>query len=129
MIKAKVEFNARHALIGHRSVRGLDITYDKTEDPDRLGEYVKTIPLLTIDPKQRLQTRVEELETERDQDITLLKNEIAALKQFVYPGPRPRDKEMRKTYYKALKDYYKEVKGEDVDVPDHLLPDYSSTTD
>ena len=31
MIKAKVEFNARHALIGHESVRGLDITYDKTE--------------------------------------------------------------------------------------------------
>jgi integrase len=52
MIKARVESNTRHALAGHRAVRGLDINYDRTPDSE---EYVKAIPLLTIDPNQRLE--------------------------------------------------------------------------
>ena len=50
-----------------------------------------------------MQTRVNELETRQAQDIALLKNEIEALEQFVFPGPRPKDKEMRKTWNKELK--------------------------
>jgi hypothetical protein len=82
-----------------------------------------------IDDKHHLKKRVDELESKRLQDIAQLKSKIAALKRFVYPGHRPKDLEMRKTYYKALKDFYKEKKGVDVDVPKHLLPDHSFSND
>ena len=112
-------------LMGHNI--GVSGHYYRPAESDMLEDYMThAVDALTISSEYRLKKRNEELETERDQDITLLKNEITALKQFVYPGPQPRDKEMRKTYYKALKDYYKDVKGIDVDVPKHLLPDYSS---
>lgn len=41
-----------------------DLNYDRTEDIDRLLAYVKAIPLLTIDPTQRLQKKVQDLESE-----------------------------------------------------------------
>jgi len=45
-----------------------------------LAEYVKVIPLLTIDPTQRLQTRVKELETGQAQEIAQQSQEIDNLK-------------------------------------------------
>jgi hypothetical protein len=45
-----------------------------------LAEYVKVIPLLTIDPTQRLQTRVKELETGLAQEIAQQSQGIDNLK-------------------------------------------------
>jgi integrase len=112
-------------LLGHDI--GVSGHYYRPAERDILEDYMThAADALTIDPARRLQTRVKELETGQAQDIAQLKREIAALKRFVYPGPRPNDGEMRTTYYKALKDYYKEKEGVDVDVPKHLLPGYSS---
>jgi integrase len=45
MKMARVDFNDREYLVGHRHSRGLDIHYDRTTEEDRLAEYVKAIPL------------------------------------------------------------------------------------
>ena len=76
MIKAKVDYDTREYLVGHRHSRGLGVNYDRTTEEDRLEEYLKAINLLTIDPKQRLQTRVEELETGQAQEIATLKARV-----------------------------------------------------
>lgn len=62
MIKARLDYSVREYLVGHKVSRGLDFNYDRTSVEDRMKEWSKAIPLLTIDKNQRLQTRVEELE-------------------------------------------------------------------
>jgi integrase len=54
MKKAGIDFSDRHALLGHKSNISNDLNYDRTEYSDRLLAYVKAIPLLTINPNQRL---------------------------------------------------------------------------
>jgi integrase len=76
MIKAKVGYDAREYLVGHRGSRGLDIHYDRTSEEDRLMEYLKAVDLLTIDPKQRLEKENQELKSEQAEEIARLKEEI-----------------------------------------------------
>jgi integrase len=61
-----MNFTVREYLSGHR-LPNQDRSYIKTTEEDRLAEYVKAIPLLTImeREKQSLQKRVKELESER----------------------------------------------------------------
>ena len=77
MIKAKVDYSVREFLVGHKVSRGLDFNYDRTSVEDRLQEFVKAIPLLTIDRSKGLQTRVKELETEQAQEIVQLRQRDA----------------------------------------------------
>ena len=56
-----LDFNDSEYLVGHKHSRGLDIHYDGTTEEDRLPEYVKAIPFLTIDPTQRLKQENAEL--------------------------------------------------------------------
>ncbi len=64
MIKSKIDYGTREYLVGHRVSRGLDVNYDRTTEEDRLAEYIKAIPLLTIDPNVTLREKVKELESE-----------------------------------------------------------------
>ena len=48
MIKAKVDYNSREYLVGHKMSRGLDVNYDRTSEEDRLLEFFKAVDLLTI---------------------------------------------------------------------------------
>lgn len=85
---------------------------------------------LTIDPNQRLKTRVQELETGQAQEITELKEQMNELRQLVYPlGPSPkRDKQARAIWWKLYIDQRKE-KGEDVsDWPDEPPPLRTTTS-
>lgn len=41
MIKAKVDYNSREYLVGHKMSRGLDVNYDRTSEEDRLLEFLK----------------------------------------------------------------------------------------
>jgi integrase len=76
MIKAKVDFNTRHALVGHKSIRGLDINYDRTPDIDRLEEYLRAIPFLTIDPNQRIEQENQDLKTVQAERIARLQAQV-----------------------------------------------------
>jgi integrase len=62
MIKAGVDYNAKEYLLGHRKSLGLDTSYDRTPEEDRLQEYLKAMDLLTISPENRLQLQMQEQE-------------------------------------------------------------------
>ena len=68
--KANISYTVPEFLSGHK-LPNLDSSYvhRHRNEEDMLAEYVKVIPLLTIDPTQRLQTRVKELETGQAQEI------------------------------------------------------------
>ena len=141
--RAHIDYPTREYLIGHR-LPGQEPSCNRMTEEDRLSEYVKAIPLLTIDPNQRLHTKINELETGQKQEIARLKAHLEAreeknhkiseewqklkeemneLRKFVFPGPVPRDKQMRKTYLKFVKSHYQK-KGMDVDV---MLNDVEKT--
>jgi integrase len=75
MNKAGVKDTHRRYLSGHAQV-GEDDHYVLPSDEDLLMEYVKAIPFLEIDPKTRLQNKVEELESAKDERIAILEQEI-----------------------------------------------------
>lgn len=62
MIKAGVDYNTKEYLLGHRKNLGLDTSYDRTPEEDRLQEYLKAMDLLTISPENRLRLQVQEQE-------------------------------------------------------------------
>jgi hypothetical protein len=72
MIKAKVDYDAREYLVGHRGSRGLDANYDRTSAEDRLAEYLKSVDLLTINEENRLKAKVNEL-NRNHQEMMLIK--------------------------------------------------------
>lgn len=76
MVSAGVKDTHRRYLTGHAQV-GQDASYVLPTEDDLLAEYVKAIPLLTIDQTQKLKTRVKEIETERSQEMV----ELRALKK------------------------------------------------
>lgn len=58
--KANMNYSVREMLAGHR-LRNMDPHYIYRTEEDVLAEYVKVIPLLTIDPTQRLEQENQEL--------------------------------------------------------------------
>ncbi len=76
MKKAGIDFSDRHALLGHKSNVSNDPSYDRTEDKDRLLSYVQAIPLLTIDPNQRLEQENQDLKVTQAQEIAQLKAQL-----------------------------------------------------
>jgi integrase len=60
MVKAKLEYNVREFISGHRRTTGLDRHYDRTSEDDRLQEYLKAMDLLTINDENRLRRQVQE---------------------------------------------------------------------
>jgi integrase len=65
MIKAKVDYDSREYLVGHKGSRGLGVNYDRTTEDDRLQGWSKAIPLLEVNPTRRLERQVDEYESER----------------------------------------------------------------
>lgn len=47
MIQAKVDYDCREYLIGHKRSRGLNVHYDRTSETERFMEWSKSINLLT----------------------------------------------------------------------------------
>lgn len=85
---ARADYNDREFLVGHKVSRGLDISYDRTNEEDRLLEYVKAIDLLTISPENRLRRQVQEQDhtiqvqmAEKDKQIQHLTEQMAAMEE------------------------------------------------
>lgn len=77
--KANINFTVREYISGHH-LPNMDSSYIRTTEEDRLTEYVKAIPLLTIDPTQRLQDKVNELEGQQAQEIERLREQLQKYK-------------------------------------------------
>lgn len=82
MIKAKVDYNTREFLVGHKHSRGLDEYYDRTNEDDRFQEYLKAVNLLTISEEYRLKKEVERLTVDRAQ-WSELAEEVKTLKELL----------------------------------------------
>jgi integrase len=90
MKKAKVDFNDREVLVGHKQSRGLDVNYDRSTEEDRLQEYLKAVELLTISPENRLQKKVAEQEhtikvelAESNRQVLELRKQIERIQNVV----------------------------------------------
>jgi integrase len=70
--RSGMSFSTREFLSGHR-LPNQDPSYIRYAEEDRLAEYVKAIPLLTIDPTQRLRQENQDLRTTQAEEITQLK--------------------------------------------------------
>ena len=82
-IRAKLEFNARERLVGHKTSRGLDTSYDRRPEEEILQEYCKAIPFITISNEARLKQEIHEMKEVRKADLEELRAEMEALKQAV----------------------------------------------
>lgn len=79
MVKAKLEYNIREFLVGHRRTTGLDRHYDRTDESDRLKEYVKAMELLTISRENKLLRQVQEQESTITERLARKDKQIDAL--------------------------------------------------
>jgi integrase len=66
--KAQVNFLVRESLLGHR-LPGQNASYVRTTEEDTVQEFAKAITLLTICSESRLKQQVQQLQTERFQNI------------------------------------------------------------
>ena len=73
--RAHLNYTTWKHLAGHK-LKDTDESYIRTTEEDRLAEYVKAIDLLTIDPTQRLQEKVQELKGQQAQEIAMLKERL-----------------------------------------------------
>lgn len=77
---SRVDYNDREFLVGHKVSRGLDTSYDRTSEEDRLKEFLKAIDLLTISPENRLRKQV----AEQDYTIqTRMKEKDVQIQQLI----------------------------------------------
>jgi hypothetical protein len=90
MVKARLEYNIREFLVGHRRTTGLDRHYDRTTEEDRLQEYMKAMDLLTISPENNLRKQVAEQEhtikvqvTESNRQVQELKEQIERIQAII----------------------------------------------
>ena len=74
MIRAGVEFGAREYIVGHKTSRGLDASYDRRNEGEILQEYMKAVDFLTINEENKLRRKVETL-TEKQDEIQKMKEE------------------------------------------------------
>jgi integrase len=88
-IKAKVDYNAREYLVGHRLQRN-DPSYDRTSEEDRLQEYLKLVDLLTISPENTLRKEIQDKNQiinhklqEKDDALTTLSDQVMKLMEEV----------------------------------------------
>ena len=73
--KANLNYTTLQLLSGHK-LRRVDASYKRTSEEDMLAGYVKAIPLLTIDPTERLQQENHDLKTVQSEKIAELQEEI-----------------------------------------------------
>lgn len=106
MVKAKLEYNIREFLVGHRRTTGLDRHYDRTDESDRLKEWTKAMELLTISRENKLLRQVQEQESTINERLAQKDKQIHGLMQKL--GSIQKDQEqVRKllqsdTFKKAL---------------------------
>jgi hypothetical protein len=79
-IRAKLEFNARERLVGHKVSRGIDTSYDRRPEEEILYEYCKAIPYLTISDEARLKQEINEMQQVNKNQIEELRAELEWLK-------------------------------------------------
>ena len=76
-----IQFSCREFLSGHH-LPNQDASYIRATEEDRLKEYLKAADALTIDPTQRLQQKVKDLEGQQAQEIAQLSVKVKELDEW-----------------------------------------------
>ena len=79
-VRANINHSTWKCLVGHKLPKP-DDSYVLTTEEDRLAEYVRAIPLLTINQNQKLQQENHDLKVTQAQEIDRLKTQIDTLKE------------------------------------------------
>lgn len=83
MIKAKLDYDAREYLVGHKASRGLGQNYDRTTEDDRLTEFLRAVDLLTISNEYRLKKQLETVELRHSAEWEALKAQMNELRNLL----------------------------------------------
>lgn len=75
MIGARVEHNTKEFLLGHKVSRELDNEYDRTPVHNRLTEYLKAVPYLTISKEHVYREKYMEADLTATQRVEALRRE------------------------------------------------------
>ena len=102
----------------------MDANYIRTTEEDRLTEYVKAIPLLTIHSESRLEQQIQELKSERFQNSEEIYNKVMTELKQEYKLISKREWEMMKGEMKAIKESILPEFYEATGKPIHLDANY-----
>lgn len=91
-----MSFSTREFISGHR-LPNQDVSYIRVTEEDRLTQYVKAIPLLTISDNQRLAQENQHLKTVQAQEIERLKAQLT------------QQAEKQSDQYEDIRQMYKEM--------------------
>jgi integrase len=101
--RAGMPFTTREYLSGHR-LPNQDASYIRMTEEDRLAEYVKVIPLLTMDPTQRLERENQELRKDYLAELGELREEFNQMKSFIVSLDKDRQKKLVHKLYEETED-------------------------
>jgi hypothetical protein len=105
--RAHIDYPTREYLIGHR-LPGQEPSYNRMTEEDRLAEYVKAIPYLTINPNQRLKDEIQQINHKHSEEWGVLKEEVKELKQLLAwigdGNPRPKKEQLQRKMMNKLQD-------------------------
>ena len=94
--RSGMSFSTREFISGHR-LPNQDVSYIRVTEEDRLTQYVKAIPLLTISDNQRLAQENQHLKTVQAQEIERLKAQLT------------QQAEKQSDQYEDIRQMYKEM--------------------
>jgi integrase len=80
--RAHIDYPTREYLIGHR-LPGQEPSYNRMTEEDRLAEYVKAIPFLTIDSNQRLKDEIQQINHKHSEEFERLKRELTEIREIL----------------------------------------------
>ena len=111
--RAHIDYPTREYLIGHK-LPGQESSYNRMTEEDRLVEYIKAIPLLTVHSENRLQQQIQELQSNRLQNIEEIKHNVM--------------RELKEEYKLISKREWETIKCEMKAIKEHILPEYYEYT-
>lgn len=101
--KASLGYTTWKHLAGHKLAH-TDASYIRTTEEDILAEYIKAIPLLTIDPNQRLKKENEELKKDYLAELGDLRQEFNEMKQLLVHLSKESQKQLVDEFYQKVED-------------------------
>ncbi|MGC2308334.1 MAG: tyrosine-type recombinase/integrase [Nitrososphaeraceae archaeon] len=111
--RAHIDYPTREYLIGHKPP-GQESSYNRMTEEDRVVEYIKAIPLLTIHSETRLKQQIQELKSERFQNSEEIYHKVMT--------------ELKQEYKLISKREWEMMKGEMKAIKEDILPEYYNFT-
>ena len=80
--RGNMNYSVRECLVGHK-LPNQDSHYIRKTEEEMLAEYIKAIPLLTIDPNQRLEQENHDLKAVQAEELKSVKRQMKLMKDWM----------------------------------------------